>query len=108
MIALRFSSRSNSTKREAQIAERVMKEVHARLGFLLDVGLDYLSLARPAATLSGGEAQRIRLATQIGSGLVGVLYVLDEPSIGLHQRDNVRLIETLNSIARSRKYLNRR
>jgi excinuclease ABC subunit A len=86
------------TKREAQIAERVMKEVNARLGFLLDVGLDYLSLARPAATLSGGEAQRIRLATQIGSGLVGVLYVLDEPSIGLHQRDNVRLIETLTRL----------
>ncbi|MCX6457253.1 MAG: excinuclease ABC subunit UvrA, partial [Actinobacteria bacterium] len=85
-------------KREAQIAERVMKEVNARLGFLLDVGLDYLSLARPAATLSGGEAQRIRLATQIGSGLVGVLYVLDEPSIGLHQRDNVRLIETLTRL----------
>jgi len=81
--------------RESQIAERVMKEVHARLGFLLDVGLDYLSLERPAATLSGGEAQRIRLATQIGSGLVGVLYVLDEPSIGLHQRDNRKLIETL-------------
>jgi excinuclease ABC subunit A len=86
------------TAREAQIAERVMKEVHARLGFLLDVGLDYLSLARAAATLSGGEAQRIRLATQIGSGLVGVLYVLDEPSIGLHQRDNKRLIETLTRL----------
>ena len=86
------------TKREGQIAERVMKEVHARLGFLLDVGLDYLSLARPAATLSGGEAQRIRLATQIGSGLVGVLYVLDEPSIGLHQRDNRRLIDTLTHL----------
>jgi excinuclease ABC subunit A len=85
-------------KREAQIAERVMKEVHARLGFLLDVGLDYLSLARPAGTLSGGEAQRIRLATQIGSGLVGVLYVLDEPSIGLHQRDNRRLIDTLTRL----------
>ena len=85
-------------KREAQIAERVMKEVHARLGFLLDVGLDYLSLDRPAATLSGGEAQRIRLATQIGSGLVGVLYVLDEPSIGLHQRDNRRLIDTLTRL----------
>ena len=84
--------------REAQIAERVMKEVHARLGFLLDVGLDYLSLDRPAATLSGGEAQRIRLATQIGSGLVGVLYVLDEPSIGLHQRDNRRLIDTLTRL----------
>jgi excinuclease ABC subunit A len=85
-------------KREAQIAERVMKEVHARLGFLLDVGLDYLSLDRPAATLSGGEAQRIRLATQIGSGLVGVLYVLDEPSIGLHQKDNRRLIDTLTRL----------
>ena len=84
--------------RENQIAERVLKEVHARLGFLLDVGLDYLSLERPAATLSGGEAQRIRLATQIGSGLVGVLYVLDEPSIGLHQRDNKRLIETLSRL----------
>ena len=84
--------------REAKIAERVMKEVHARLGFLLDVGLEYLTLARPAATLSGGEAQRIRLATQIGSGLVGVLYVLDEPSIGLHQRDNKRLIETLTHL----------
>ncbi len=81
--------------RERMIAERVLKEVHARLGFLLDVGLDYLSLDRPAGTLAGGEAQRIRLATQIGSGLVGVLYVLDEPSIGLHQRDNHRLIETL-------------
>ncbi len=81
--------------REAQIAERVLKEVNERLRFLLDVGLHYLSLERPAGTLAGGEAQRIRLATQIGSGLVGVLYVLDEPSIGLHQRDNHRLIETL-------------
>jgi len=81
--------------RDAMIAERVLKEVQARLGFLVDVGLDYLSLDRAAATLAGGEAQRIRLATQIGSGLVGVLYVLDEPSIGLHQRDNRRLIETL-------------
>ncbi|WP_415504164.1 excinuclease ABC subunit UvrA, partial [Actinomyces slackii] len=78
-----------------QIAGSVLTEINARLGFLVDVGLDYLSLARGAATLSGGEAQRIRLATQIGSGLVGVLYVLDEPSIGLHQRDNARLIETL-------------
>lgn len=86
------------TEREGQIAERVVKEIGARLGFLLDVGLDYLSLDRPAATLSGGEAQRIRLATQIGSGLVGVLYVLDEPSIGLHQRDNRRLIETLTRL----------
>ena len=73
----------------------MLKEIQSRLGFLLDVGLEYLSLSRAAATLSGGEAQRIRLATQIGSGLVGVLYVLDEPSIGLHQRDNRRLIETL-------------
>jgi excinuclease ABC subunit A len=81
--------------REMQIAERVLKEVNERLRFLLDVGLDYLSLDRASATLAGGEAQRIRLATQIGSGLVGVLYVLDEPSIGLHQRDNHRLIETL-------------
>ncbi|MEV5830888.1 excinuclease ABC subunit UvrA [Spirillospora sp. NPDC052242] len=81
--------------REKQIAERVLKEINARLGFLLDVGLDYLTLDRASATLAGGEAQRIRLATQIGSGLVGVLYVLDEPSIGLHQRDNHRLLETL-------------
>jgi excinuclease ABC subunit A len=84
--------------RQAMIAGRVLKEVQARLGFLLDVGLDYLSLDRAAGTLSGGEAQRIRLATQIGSGLVGVLYVLDEPSIGLHQRDNRRLIETLTRL----------
>jgi excinuclease ABC subunit A len=81
--------------RDTMIAERITKEVNARLGFLLDVGLDYLTLSRPAATLAGGEAQRIRLASQIGSGLVGTLYVLDEPSIGLHQRDNHRLIETL-------------
>nr|WP_146841223.1 excinuclease ABC subunit UvrA [Cellulomonas composti] len=85
-------------ERERQIAVQVLKEIQARLGFLLDVGLDYLSLTRPAATLSGGEAQRIRLATQIGSGLVGVLYVLDEPSIGLHQRDNRRLIDTLTRL----------
>ena len=84
--------------RERAIATQVLKEVQARLGFLLDVGLDYLTLSRPAATLSGGEAQRIRLATQIGSGLVGVLYVLDEPSIGLHQRDNRRLVETLTRL----------
>jgi excinuclease ABC subunit A len=81
--------------RERQIAERVLKEINERLRFLLDVGLDYLTLDRPSGSLSGGEAQRIRLATQIGAGLVGVLYVLDEPSIGLHQRDNHRLIETL-------------
>jgi len=83
------------TERESTIAESVLKEIRARIKFLLDVGLDYLTLSRSAATLAGGEAQRIRLATQIGSGLVGVLYILDEPSIGLHQRDNKRLIETL-------------
>jgi excinuclease ABC subunit A len=83
------------SERDMQIAGRILKEVNARLGFLLDVGLDYLTLDRASATLAGGEAQRIRLATQIGSGLVGVLYVLDEPSIGLHQRDNHRLLETL-------------
>ncbi len=83
------------TEREHMIAERVVKEVNARMSFLLDVGLDYLSLSRNAGTLAGGEAQRIRLASQIGSGLVGVLYVLDEPSIGLHQRDNRRLIDTM-------------
>ncbi len=83
------------SERDRLIAERVTKEINARLGFLLDVGLDYLSLSRYAATLAGGEAQRIRLASQIGSGLVGTLYVLDEPSIGLHQRDNRRLIDTL-------------
>ena len=83
------------SEREQMIAERLLKEIRERLRFLVDVGLDYLSLARPAGTLAGGEAQRIRLATQIGSGLVGVLYILDEPSIGLHQRDNKRLIDTL-------------
>ena len=93
-----FLKKISLNSRERKIADRVLKEVHARLGFLLDVGLDYLSLERPAATLSGGEAQRIRLATQIGSGLTGVLYVLDEPSIGLHQRDNRRLIDTLTRL----------
>ncbi|HEY9495219.1 MAG TPA: excinuclease ABC subunit UvrA [Intrasporangium sp.] len=93
-----FLDNVDFTLREQQIAERVIKEIDSRLGFLVDVGLDYLSLDRPAGTLSGGEAQRIRLATQIGSGLVGVLYVLDEPSIGLHQRDNHRLIDTLTRL----------
>ena len=93
-----FLADLNLTGQAAQIAGSVPTEINARLGFLVDVGLDYLSLARGAATLSGGEAQRIRLATQIGSGLVGVLYVLDEPSIGLHQRDNTRLIETLQRL----------
>ncbi|WP_204285653.1 excinuclease ABC subunit UvrA [Microbispora amethystogenes] len=91
----RFLTGLRLSERDMHIAERVVKEINARLGFLLDVGLDYLTLDRAAGTLAGGEAQRIRLATQIGSGLVGVLYVLDEPSIGLHQRDNQRLLETL-------------
>lgn len=86
------------TDREQFIAKEVLKEIRQRLKFLVDVGLDYLSMARSSGTLSGGEAQRIRLATQIGSGLVGVLYILDEPSIGLHQRDNVKLIETLKRL----------
>ncbi|GAA2196919.1 excinuclease ABC subunit UvrA [Sinomonas flava] len=93
-----FLSTLELTRREEQIAAQVLKEIDARLTFLLDVGLEYLNLERAAGTLSGGEAQRIRLATQIGSGLVGVLYVLDEPSIGLHQRDNRRLIETLTRL----------
>ncbi len=86
------------TARETAIAERILKEIDARLGFLVDVGLDYITLERGAASLSGGEAQRIRLATQIGSGLMGVLYILDEPSIGLHQRDNARLLATLKRL----------
>jgi len=86
------------TKKEAAIANLVTHEIKSRLQFLINVGLDYLSLSRTASTLSGGESQRIRLATQIGSKLTGVLYVLDEPSIGLHQRDNERLIETLKEM----------
>ncbi len=92
---LRFVEGVQLSEREAMIAERLLREIRERLQFLVDVGLDYLSLDRAAGTLAGGEAQRIRLATQIGSGLVGVLYILDEPSIGLHQRDNKRLIDTL-------------
>jgi excinuclease ABC subunit A len=92
---LAFTREARLTEREQMIAERLMKEIRERLQFLVDVGLDYLTLSRASATLAGGEAQRIRLATQIGSGLVGVLYILDEPSIGLHQRDNRRLIDTL-------------
>jgi excinuclease ABC subunit A len=92
---LAFLEAIELSEREEMIAERLLKEIRARLGFLVDVGLDYLTLSRPAGTLAGGEAQRIRLATQIGSGLVGVLYILDEPSIGLHQRDNRRLLDTL-------------
>ena len=93
-----FFQNLDLNKREAKIARQILKEIHARLNFLLNVGLDYLTLSRAAGTLSGGEAQRIRLATQIGSGLQGVLYVLDEPSIGLHQRDNNRLLETLKNL----------
>jgi len=85
-------------KQQAEIAKLILREVENRLKFLLDVGLNYLNLSREARTLSGGEAQRIRLATQIGSELRGVLYILDEPSIGLHQRDNVRLIKTLKAL----------
>ncbi|HHT13754.1 MAG TPA: excinuclease ABC subunit UvrA [Propionibacterium sp.] len=96
--AAEFLGQLELNEREAAIAARLIKEINLRLRFLLDVGLDYLTLSRAAGTLSGGEAQRIRLATQIGSGLVGVLYVLDEPSIGLHQRDNLRLIETLHRL----------
>lgn len=93
-----FLEKIELTPREFKIANQILKEIHARLNFLLNVGLDYLTLSRSAGTLSGGEAQRIRLATQIGSGLQGVLYVLDEPSIGLHQRDNNRLLATLKKL----------
>ncbi len=96
--AYRFFSELALTERERLIAHQVLKEIRTRLKFLLDVGLEYLTLDRPAGTLAGGEAQRIRLATQVGSGLVGVLYILDEPSIGLHQRDNVRLLQTLKGL----------
>lgn len=86
------------TKKDAMIADQILKELNKRLQFLMDVGLEYLTLSRNAGSLSGGEAQRIRLATQIGSGLTGVLYILDEPSIGLHQRDNDKLIATLKKL----------
>ncbi len=94
----RFFAELKLSGQEKMIAERILKELHARVGFLMDVGLDYLTLSRTAGTLSGGEAQRIRLATQIGSGLVGVVYILDEPSIGLHQRDNDKLLATLRHL----------
>ena len=94
----KFFDEISLTKQEIEISQRILKEIKERLGFLVNVGLDYLTLSRAAGTLSGGESQRIRLATQIGSGLVGVLYILDEPSIGLHQRDNKRLLETLISL----------
>src|SRR5207245_1674968 len=86
------------TPNQREIAQRILKEINERLGFLKNVGLDYLTLSRASATLSGGESQRIRLASQIGSGLTGVLYVLDEPSIGLHQRDNARMLATLKRL----------
>ncbi len=94
----KFMDNLQLTKRQEMIGEQILKEIKARINFLMDVGLDYLSLSRTAGTLSGGEAQRIRLATQIGSGLVGVVYILDEPSIGLHQRDNGRLLKTLKHL----------
>ena len=96
------------TDREAIIAERILKEIQERLRFLNDVGVGYLTLGRSAATLSGGEGQRIRLATQIGANLTGVLYVLDEPSIGLHQRDNRKLLGDAVAAARSRQHRHRR
>ena len=96
--ALKFFESLKLTAREELIAAQILKEIKARLGFLENVGLNYVTLSRSAGTLSGGEAQRIRLATQIGSSLMGVLYILDEPSIGLHQRDNARLIDTLLSL----------
>ena len=92
------------TETQLLIGEQILKEIKARIQFLLDVGLDYLTLARATGTLSGGEAQRIRLATQIGSGLVGVAYILDEPSIGLHQRDNDKLLATLKASPRFGKF----
>src|SRR5439155_1240028 len=96
--ALAFFRGLDLSPTESEIARPIVKEILGRLGFLIDVGLDYLALDRGAATLSGGEGQRIRLATQIGSKLVGVLYILDEPSIGLHQRDNARLLATLRQL----------
>ena len=97
-ISCRNFYRAYITETQQLIGEQILKEIKARIQFLLDVGLDYLTLARATGTLSGGEAQRIRLATQIGSGLVGVAYILDEPSIGLHQRDNDKLLATLKHL----------
>ena len=95
---LDFINSLNFTEKERIISDQIVKEIKSRLKFLVDVGLDYLNLSRSSGTLSGGEAQRIRLATQIGSALMGVLYILDEPSIGLHQRDNDKLIQTLKNL----------
>ena len=102
-----FLEQMTLTKQQELIGGQILKEIRARIRFLMDVGLDYLSLTRATGTLSGGEAQRIRLATQIGSGLVGVAYILDEPSIGLHQRDNDKLLRTLMSSAGSGQYSDR-
>ena len=96
--SLAFFQNVELSEKARMIANQILKEINSRLGFLVNVGLDYLTLSRAAATLSGGEAQRIRLATQIGSSLVGVLYILDEPSIGLHQRDNEKLLATLKNL----------
>ena len=95
---------SELTDKQMEIARRILKEINDRLRFLVDVGLEYLNLSRGSGTLSGGESQRIRLASQIGSGLTGVLYVLDEPSIGLHQRDNARLLDEPQGPARPRQF----
>ena len=96
--SLEFFNTLELSEKQQQIAAEILKEIRERLGFMVNVGLDYLTLARETRTLSGGESQRIRLATQIGSGLTGVIYVLDEPSIGLHQRDNDKLLATLNRL----------
>ena len=96
--ALDFFQSLNLSEKERLISAQILREITARLQFLMDVGLDYLTLSRASGTLSGGEAQRIRLATQIGSGLVGVIYILDEPSIGLHQRDNEKLLQSLRGL----------
>ena len=96
--ALEFVDQLTLTETQMRIAQRILKEIRERLGFLRSVGLQYLTLSRSAASLSGGESQRIRLATQIGSSLMGVLYILDEPSIGLHQRDNDMLLETMKHL----------
>lgn len=104
--ALNFFNGITLTSKQEKIAKEILKEIRERLSFMINVGLDYLSLGRETKTLSGGESQRIRLATQIGSGLTGVLYVLDEPSIGLHQKDNDKLLATSWKIKRFRKYSN--
>ena len=105
--AKEFFDRLTLSPKEMEIARRIFKEIKERLQFLLNVGLGYLTIDRGSATLAGGEGQRIRLATQIGSGLVGVLYILDEPSIGLHPRDNRKLLDTLTAVARPGQHRHR-